>query len=127
MKSIRRARYLARLVLVWFVLLVGVSVASTVIHPQAMSLVCTGVGEVQVWVDAGAVPDDQHDVGGLITQHHALDCPLCVLVSAPPADYHLNFESIAPVTAQPAFLFSTRVVALTAPPLPSRGPPADLI
>ena len=44
MPALRRAHRLASFVLIWFVLSLGVAVASPVVHPQAMELVCSAAG-----------------------------------------------------------------------------------
>jgi hypothetical protein len=46
--ALRSARTLARLVLVWFVLSLGVAVASPMVNPKAMELICSGSGSVKV-------------------------------------------------------------------------------
>ena len=41
LQTLRQALNLTRLVLVWFALSVGVAIASPMVNPQAMDLVCT--------------------------------------------------------------------------------------
>ena len=76
MEPLRRAHHLARLVLAWFVLAVGVAAASPLVHPQAIELVCGAAGQIKavVHTDDGAVE--------LGSAH--LDCALCLVASAPP-------------------------------------------
>lgn len=122
MHAVRSARYLARLVLTWFVVSLGMAAAAPVVHPgQAMERVCSGSGEMR-WVPAahGAVEAGAAARIG----HHTLDCPLC-LSPAPPvspsASAAFRSPSIAhraePVRPQPT-------VALTRAPFPPRAPPA---
>lgn len=76
MESLRRARHLVRFVLAWFVLALGVAVASPLVNPQAIELVCASDGQIKAMVltDDGAVE--------LGASH--LDCSLCLSASAPP-------------------------------------------
>jgi len=114
MQFLRRARFLARLVLAWFALALGVAVASPVVKPQAAQLICSGSGAMQIVVPAG---DD-----GQPPSTHTFDCPLCAAVAPPP-----------PLVATAAFLQplghvlqsvpAARLAARTAAPLPARGPP----
>lgn len=75
MQTLRRLRWLARLVLAGFVMSMGVAVATPMLHPQALELICSGPGAValRVQTDDGAKPQSGHQ----------LDCPLCVQVGAP--------------------------------------------
>src|SRR5690606_37534878 len=44
MQMLRNSRFLARLVMAWFMLTLGIAVASPIVHPQAMEVVCTSSG-----------------------------------------------------------------------------------
>ena len=117
MQSLRNAKLFARFVLAWFVLSIGVAIASPIVKPQSMQLVCSASGVVKLQADTG---DD--DAGAL---RATLDCPLCAAVGAPPPQ--VSLQVLAPmglsyalhhaVTAQPP--------RRTAAPLPPRGPPAS--
>src|SRR6218665_3761054 len=74
MQTLRRVRWLVRLVLAGFVMSIGVVVASPMLHPQALELICSGAGviELRSHTDGGAVPQSGHQP----------DCPLCVPVGA---------------------------------------------
>jgi hypothetical protein len=116
MHCLRNARFLARLVLVWFALSLGVAVASPLVKPQAMELVCSGSGAVKVLVKT--------DEGSKEVSGHMLDCPLCASIGAPPPP--LLQQDAAPV--QPlAYVLqaipAARLASLSAAPLPARGPP----
>ena len=50
---LRHGRFLARLVLAWFALAIGVAVASPLVKPQAIELVCSGNGAIKLLVKAG--------------------------------------------------------------------------
>src|SRR6218665_1229029 len=75
MQTLRHVRWLVRLVLAGFVMSIGVAVASPMLHPQALELICSGAGviELRSHTDGGAVPQSGHQP----------DCPLCVQVGAP--------------------------------------------
>lgn len=75
LSALRRSTFLARLVLAWLVVSLGVAVASPLVQLRAIEWVCTGTAiKAVVITDDGAV-----DVGA---RH--LDCPLCLPWSAPP-------------------------------------------
>ncbi len=78
MQTLRRARSLARLVLAWLVLSLGVAAASPLVHPQSMQMVCSAAGMLKVVV----LTDD-----GVAVElgRSGFDCPLCVAPAAPPS------------------------------------------
>lgn len=112
-------RRLARLVLVWYVLFVGVSVLAATLQPKTMDVVCSSMGIMKVVVN-----DDGSDA----KVRTAMDCPLCAHATpALPPDaggvrLHVQDALAYLVQRVPAAVLASR----TAPPLPSRGPP-DLI
>ena len=116
MQTLRHAQQLARLVLVWFMCALGVAVASPMVHPQALELVCSSGGAVKLLVKT--------DNGVQEMGAHSLDCPLCLVGGAPP-------QQAAPMPAAPvqplAYVLrsipAARLAARTAAPLPARGPP----
>jgi hypothetical protein len=76
LQSLRNAHRLTRLVLVWFALFVGVAVASPLVNPEGVQLVCTTAGSVKlVQLDA--------DGEEAQSSHHGLHCALCLPVAAP--------------------------------------------
>ncbi len=117
MHALRNAHFIARLVLVWFALSLGVAVASPLVAPKSMELVCSSAGAVK-WVFAG--DDSPRTAQG----HSTLDCPLCASLSAPPA--------VVPHAAQPPLTPSqvrvpvavTRMAVRMAAPWQARAPPA---
>ena len=109
-------RQLSRLVLVWYVLFVGVSVLAATLQPKTMDVVCSTMGIMKVVVQGE---------GEVAPVSSSMDCPLCA--HATPA---LPLPTVAALThvhdarahivqALPEAL----LLARTAPPLPSRGPP----
>ena len=59
-------------------LTLGLAIASPLVHPQAMELVCTAGGSVKLVVVNG-------EEGQAVSAQHSLDCPLCLAVTPPPA------------------------------------------
>jgi len=116
MHPIRQLRWLARLVLAWFVLSIGVAVASPLVHPQAMELICSGSGAIKVVVKTD---DGAQELAG-----HSLDCPLCLLVGAPPPASQARLPVAHPLAHALRPIPAAHIAARTAAPLPPRGPPA---
>lgn len=117
---LRHSRFLAligRVVLAWFVLSLGVAVASPVVKPQAMELVCSAAGAVKVIV--------QTDDGAQEMGASHVDCPLCTLTGAPPPlPMVASFDLPLPLARAVQSIPAARLAAATAAPLPARGPPA---
>jgi hypothetical protein len=116
MQTLRHATFLARLVLAWFALTIGVAIASPMVHPKAMELVCSGVGALKL-VDKG-------DGSTAPASGHTLDCPLCASFSAPPAATSPVAVPSLPRADFVARIGSARIALRAAAPLPARGPPA---
>ena len=115
MQALRNASLLARLVLVWFALSLGVAVASPIVKPVAMQLVCSGgVAKLVAQGDDGSQP----------VANHTLDCPLCASFGAPPDAGLSAREALAPQGIVAQSHPSSRIAFLAAAPLPARGPPA---
>ena len=117
MQILRHAHLLARFVLVWFSLSLGVAVASPIVSLQAAELICSGAGVMKLIV--------QTDDGAKVVSVPTLDCPWCVTGGAPPPSFHhVKFESLVPWGHGLQSIPSAIMVALTAAPLPARGPPS---
>ena len=117
MPALRRAHTLARFVLAWFALSIGVAIASPIIKPQATELICSSSGAMKVLVKT--------DDGGAKEQSgHTLDCPLCATISAPPPVARQTAEPARPLAHVLQGIPAAHIAALTAAPLPARGPPA---
>ncbi|MBP8149256.1 MAG: hypothetical protein KAY21_06020 [Limnohabitans sp.] len=110
---------LSRLVLVWYVLFVGVSVLAATLQPKTMDVVCSAMGIMKVVVQGE---------GEAVPVSSSMDCPLCA--HATPALPPPTVADLARVPDARAYIVQALPEALllvrTAPPLPSRGPP-DLI
>lgn len=118
MQTLRRAHLITRFVLVWFALSLGVAVASTLVQPKGVGVVCTSVGSVKLV---------SQDNGGDSKLSPSLDCPLCAVVGAPPPVVWFDFEAASPLARALQRLSLAHIASLTAPPLPSRGPPVFLL
>jgi hypothetical protein len=118
LQSLRNAHRLTRFVLVWFALFVGAAVASPLVKPEAVHLVCSAIGGVKlVQVDATG-----GDVDSAVA-HTALDCPACLPLIAPPVA-----DKLAPLPTgnlshvlQP--LPAARLASLLGQPWQARAPP----
>ncbi len=109
-------RRLTRLVLVWYVLFVGVSVLAATLQPKTMNVVCSSMGIIKLVVQ-GEGSDAQ--------VRSSMDCSLCAhaTLALPPPTVsdlaHVPDARAHIVQRLPAAI----LLARTAPPLPSRGPP----
>ncbi|MBC5763544.1 DUF2946 domain-containing protein [Ramlibacter albus] len=118
MQPLRQARFLARLVLAWFVFALGAAIASPLVKPQAMELVCSGSGAMKLLVKG--------DDGSLAQVKHTLDCPLCTTAGAPPPVVCAEIPAAQPLGRAVQAIPAAHIAALTAAPIPARGPPASL-
>jgi len=115
MQQLRHAIQLTRLVLVWFALSLGVAIASPVLNPKGMDMVCTGTGVMKLVVQG----DDDSTASA-----KTMDCPLCMSMTAPPPEFNTTLTQPSPLAHALQPLAAAHIAAITAPPLPSRGPPA---
>ncbi|MDR3452428.1 MAG: DUF2946 domain-containing protein [Rhodoferax sp.] len=115
MHALRNAHFLARWVLACFVLAIGVAVASPLVKPQSMELVCSGAGAMKLLIKT--------DDGSQETSHHTLECPLCAALGAPPPQPRTVAEPFQPLSHVLRPIPAAHIAALTAAPLPARGPP----
>jgi hypothetical protein len=116
MQAFRQLRHLTRFVLVWFALSLGVAMASSLVAPKATELVCTSGGMLKlVTVDGtdSAAPS-----------HGQLDCALCLPMALPPAPCAVPLVQVSPLSHALQPVAAAHIASATAPPLPSRGPPA---
>ena len=116
MRTLRHFTFLSRLVLAWFVLSLGVAVASPIVKPQDILMVCTGSGAMKVLVQAE--DGSTSEVAG-----NSMDCPLCAPMVAPPPVDHWAAEPSPPRAYSLQASPSAHIAARTAAPLPARGPP----
>ena len=116
MQTLRRARTVTRFVLVWFALSIGVAIASPIIKPRAIELICSGSGAMKVLVKT--------DDGTLEPSGHTLDCPLCASSSAPPPVARQAAEPVQALAGVLRGIPAARMASRTAAPPPARGPPS---
>jgi len=116
LQALRNAHLLTRLVLVWFALFIGASVASPWVKPQASQMVCSAMGGMKMVMgdDAG---DNKLSSGGM-------DCPLCAHVSASPPPVVMGFVPVSALAHALRPIAAAHIAWLTGSPLPPRGPPA---
>ena len=62
--------------LAWFVASMGAAIASPLVHPQSIEVICSGAGTIKLLV--------QTDDGTVEMGAMGMDCPLCATPSAPP-------------------------------------------
>lgn len=116
LQSLRNAHRLTRFVLVWLALFMGVAVASPILNPDSVQLVCTSGGSVKL-VTAQVDGQDASDNG------HGLHCPLCLPLLAPPA---AAAPALAPLGQSHALtsLAQTPLASLIGLPWQARAPPS---
>lgn len=115
LQTLRNKLSLVRWMLVWFALSLGVAMASPMVNPQALTMVCSAAGVVQLKIGSdGDAPQ---------TPLNAMHCVLCLSMAAPPvaatavvAPASLNFV----LRAAPALRPQGRITTAAA----ARGPPA---
>jgi hypothetical protein len=115
MHSLRTAHQLAKLVLAWFVLSIGVAIASPMVQPQRMELLCSGVGTTKLMVKAAD--------GSEPLRTHGLDCAMCIQASAPPPLQAITAVPPHPLSYTALVAPTSHTTARTAAPPPGRGPP----
>ena len=115
---------LGRVVLAWFALSLGVAMASPLVNPQALELVCSGAGVMKLIAKTG---DGVQEVGaemGVEMGAAHLDCPMCMPLLAPPPPAAAGAcEPPEPLSYVLRSIPAARLAAATAAPLPARGPP----
>jgi hypothetical protein len=118
LQSLRNAHRLTRFVLVWFALFVGVAVASPLVKPEAVQLVCSAMGGVKlVQLDAAGA-----DVDAAVA-HTALDCPACLPLIAPPVPDMLVPLPTGNLSHVLQPLPAARLASLLGQPWQARAPP----
>ena len=118
MQALRSSKFIASLVLVWFALFLGSAIASSVIEPGNLQMVCSSDGGMKM-LDTG-------DSDGEIKLSKPMDCPLCASVTVPPA-HTVHFDAPSPLAHALKPVAAAHLASVTAPPLPSRGPPSSFV
>jgi hypothetical protein len=116
MQALRGSSMLARLVLAWFALVLGVAAASPVVHLKSMEVVCApGVGVKVVYADMDGEPAH--------SGQHTLDCSLCLPASGPVPRGSLVPEIPRPLAHAVEPGVAAHIAGILGAPLPPRGPP----
>ena len=118
MQGFRSVHSLRLWVLAWFVLALGAAVASPLVQPRTLELICAGAGGPAKLVahatDGLAAPADA--AGGM-------QCPACLPVDTPPSAAPAAAPALA-IPAPPPDPRRTSVALLTVPlGPPARAPP----
>ena len=116
MNSLRQAKFIARFILVWFVFSIGIASASPLVSPKAMELVCSSGGVMKL-VSSDSNNTDNHD-------NAMPDCAMCMLAALPSAPLGTTFDKPSDLSHALHPRAAAYIAVATAPPLPSRGPPA---
>ena len=120
MQKLRPLQQTARLILAWFVLALGVGMASPLVAPQQWDVVCSSNGSMKL-----VVVGDQSDDSALAPQH--LDCPLCLnALALPGGGSAVQLPQPLPLGRATQAIEAARLAALVGAPLPPRGPPASV-
>ena len=116
MNPLRHAHRLARFMLAWFALSLAVAVASPLVHPQQVELLCSAGGQVKAVVHTAS--GDTLELGAV-----HLDCPLCIPAGAPGP-----LPLLALAEPAPSFVLALTVAAAPAAattlPWQARAPPS---
>ncbi|WP_295854227.1 DUF2946 family protein [uncultured Xylophilus sp.] len=115
MHVLRTCSLIARLVLVWYALTLGAAIASPIIAPQAMEMVCSSAGGMKMVVNGDATDTDKS---------YKLDCPLCAGTAVIPAFVQAPVVSPQPLAHAMRPLARAHIAGMVGAPLPPRGPPS---
>ena len=116
MQTLRNARWITRLVLVWFALFIGAAIASPLVKPVSGQMVCSTMGGMKMVMDG--------EDGSSAQPSASMDCPLCAPVITPPSPEAQAFDRPSALAHALQPLPAARIAGLTGAPLPPRGPPA---
>ncbi len=119
MGELRNTKLIASFMLVWFALFLGSAVASTILKPGGLQMVCSSAGGMKLV--------DVEDSDGESTVSVSVDCPMCASIPAPPPPTRTPFETPSPLAYALQPIAAAHIASVTAPPLPSRGPPSYLV
>jgi hypothetical protein len=117
MQALRNAKFITRLVLVWFALFIGAAVASPMVKPTDLQMVCSAAGGMKMVVS--------DDGGNEVIANSGMDCPLCASGMSPADTGPSAFLKLSPLSHALQPIAAAHIASLTAPPLPSRGPPVS--
>jgi hypothetical protein len=113
LQTLRQARWLTRLVLVWFALFIGAAIASPMVKPITGQMVCNAMGGMKMVMDGDQ--DTPPSAG--------MDCPLCAPMLTPVTPQARFLERPGALAHVLQTLPAAHIAGLTGAPLPPRGPP----
>ncbi len=115
MHRLRSSKLIASLVLAWFGLFLGAAMASSLIHPSSIQVICVAGGAMKmVEIDGD---------GGKLNATAKMNCPLCAASLVFPSRLDAFFNKAFELEHVLYPIAAVHIASLTAPPLPSRGPP----
>ena len=109
------ARLIARWVLMWFALSLGVAIASPLVQPKDTEMVCSGAGVMKLVV--------HNDDGSTAAVGLSLDCPACANLGAPPPALAWGVEPPFELAFSLLPLEIARIASLLRGPWQARAPP----
>jgi hypothetical protein len=112
---LRRTRWLAALLLAWFMLFVGAASAAPLMKAGPTSALCSASGFVK---GIGGVGGDAQ-----AKAQHSIDCVLCCFTADAPTSPVAWAPPAQPLGHVLQSIPSARIAAITAAPMPPRGPP----
>lgn len=115
MDTLRTLNRLRWSVVAWFVLSLGVTLASPLVQPRSMELVCSGASGSTLVMHA--------KTGNAVLDALDKDCALCLLGSAPILPAPQIQPPLAADHAPPAPPPQVHAIVPMAAPPPARGPP----
>lgn len=117
MHTLRTTKTLARLVLAWLVMTLGVAMASPWVATKTFEMVCSDGGPMKL-----IVVDQSGDVTD--ASQHTLDCAMCLPASLPAPLVNQVAPQLQPLAYALNPVEKARIAALVGAPLPPRGPPS---
>ena len=115
LQTLRNARWLTQLVLVWFALFISAAVASPMVKPVAGQIVCSAMGGMKMVMDG--------EDGKGVAPTASMDCPLCAPLITPPTPQALAFAQPSALAHVLRAIPLAHLAGLTGAPPPARAPP----
>lgn len=97
-------------------LMMGAAIASPIIHPTKIEIVCAAGGAMKV-----VITSDGDQTTEL--EQHTLDCALCLPAGLPVARPVESVNLLQPLEQALQPIAAAHIAALVGAPLPARGPP----